>query len=67
MKTVSIKTDNQKKKKSEYNQMREDDERLKGIELCKVLGCSVLEFGMDHTNKHKVKEIKFLIWYHFGS
>ena len=47
--------------------MKEDDYRLKGIETCGVLVCSVLEFGMDHINNIKVKELRVLLKYHFGS
>ena len=42
-----MKTEDQRKKKSEQKQMRYDDERLKGIETCELLVHSVLEFGTD--------------------
>ena len=57
----------QRKKKSEHNHMRDDDQKLKGLETCEVFVCSVLEFGMDHIDKLKVKDIRVLIWYNFGS
>ena len=46
--------------------MRYDDRRLKGIETCEVLVCSVLEFGMDHINNLKMKDLRVLLCYHFG-
>ena len=56
-----------RKNKSEQKQMRDDDERLKGIETCEVLVCSVLEFGTDHINNLKVKDLRVLLHYHFGT
>ena len=47
--------------------MRGDDERLKGLETCEVLVHPVLAFGMDHINKIKVKYLRLIICYHFGS
>ena len=47
--------------------MRDDDERLKGLETCEVLVRSVLAFGMDHINNLKVKDLRVLLCYHFGS
>ena len=59
--------DDQKKKKSEHKHMRDDDERLKSLETCEVLVCSVLEFDMDHINNLKVKDIRVLLSYQFWS
>ena len=56
-----------RKNKSEQKQMRDDDERLKGIETCEVLVCSVLAFGTDHINNLKVKDLRVLLHYHFGT
>ena len=42
-----MEAEDQRKNKSEQDQMRDDNERLKGLETCEVLVCSVLEFGMD--------------------
>ena len=53
--------------KSEQKQMRDDDKRLKGIETCEFLVRSVLEFGMDHINKLKVKNLRVILCCHFGS
>ena len=41
--------------------------RLKVIDTCEVLVCSILSFGMDHINKFKLKDIMVLLCYHFGS
>ena len=53
--------EDQGKKKSEQKQMRDDDERLKGLETCEVLVRSVLAFGMDHINNLKMKELRVLL------
>ena len=47
--------------------MSEDDERLKGLDTCKILVWYILSFGIDHINTLKVKEIRVLFQYHFGS
>ena len=47
--------------------MRGDDKRLKGIDTCEVLVCSVLAFGMDCINNLKLKELRVIIFYHCGS
>ena len=46
----AMEADDHTKKKSEQKNIREDDNRLKGIETCEVLVCSVVESGMDHIN-----------------
>ena len=46
--------------------MRGDYEKLKGLVTCKVLVRSILEFGMDHINNFKVKDLGVLLRYHFG-
>ena len=47
--------------------MRDDGDRLKGLETCEVLVCSVLAFGMDHINKLRVKDLRVLLRYNFCS
>ena len=47
--------------------VRDDDEGLIGLDTCEVLVRSVLEFGMDHVNNFKVKDLRVLLCYHFGS
>ena len=47
--------------------MMDDDKRLKGLETCVVLVHSVLAFGMGHINNLKVKELRVLLCYNFGS
>ena len=56
-----------RKNKSEQNQIRYDDDRLKGLDTCEVLVCLVLAFGMDRINNLKVKDIRVLLCCHFGS
>ena len=62
-----MEAEDQRNKTSEWKQMRDDEERLKGLETCEVLVRSVLAFGMDHINNLKVKDIMVLLRYHFGS
>ena len=45
----------------------EDEERSKGIQNFEVLDFLVLEFGMDHIENIKVKDLKVLICYYSGS
>ena len=40
---------------------------LKGLEKCEYLVLSVSEFGMDHINNLKVKDLGVLFHYHFWS
>ena len=60
-KDEAMEEEDKRKKNSEHNQMRDDDKRLKGLETCGVLVCSVLEFGMDHINNLKVKDLGVLL------
>ena len=61
-----MEAEDQRKNKSDQNQMRDDEEMLKGLETCEVLVCLVLVFGMDHINNLKVKDLMVIIRYHFG-
>ena len=54
-----------RRQKSEENQVRENEDRLIGLESRESLICSVLMIGMDHINNLKVKGIWVLIFYHF--
>ena len=54
-------------KKYEQNQIREDKQRLKGLDTCEILVRLVLAFGMDHIKNLKVKELRVIICYNFGS
>ena len=55
------------RQKSEEKQVRENEEILRGLESCEALVSSVLTIGMDHINNLKVKELRVLLCYHFGS
>ena len=57
----------QRKKKSEQKQMMDDDKRSKVLETCEFLVYSLLEFVMDHINNLKVKYLRVLLHYQFGS
>ena len=62
-----MEAEDHRKKKSEQKQMRDYYERLKRLETCEDLVCSVLEFGMDHINNLKVKDLRVLLRYQFWS
>ena len=53
--------------KSEEKQIRENKYRLRCLDICEAFFCSVLTFGMDPINNLKVKELRVLLRYHFGS
>ena len=55
------------RRKSEEKQVRENEDRLRGLESCETLVCSVLTFGMDHINNLKVKELQVILCDLFGS
>ena len=56
-----------KRRKYEYKQVRENKDRLRGLESCEALVCSFLTFGIDHINNLKVKDRWVLLRYDFGS
>ena len=62
-----MEADYQRNKKYEQKQIRDDDKRLKDLDTCEVLVRSILAFGMDHSNNLKVKDLRVLLHYHFGS
>ena len=62
-----MEAEDRRKKKSEQKQMRYSEKRLKVIGNCGVLVCSVLAFDMDHINNLKLKGVRVLHCYHFGS
>ena len=62
-----MEAEDQRKNKFEQKQMTDDEERLKGLETCKVLVRSVSDFRMDHINNLKVNNLRVLLRYHFGS
>ena len=53
--------------KSEEKQVRQNEDKLRGIDSCEALVRSVLTFGMDHINNLKVKDLRVFLRYHFGS
>ena len=55
-----------RRQKSEEKQVRDNEDKLRGIYSCEALVSSVLEFGIDHINNLKVKELQVLLHYHFG-
>ena len=62
-----MEAEDQRKNKYEQKQMRDDGERFKVLETCEVSFFSFLAYGMDHINNLKVKDLRVLICYHFGS
>ena len=61
-----MKAEYQRNNKYKQKQMGNDFKRLKVLESCEVLVCSVFEFGMDLINNLKLKDIRVLLHYHFG-
>ena len=47
--------------------MMEDENFLKGLDTFDVLVCLVLVFGINQINKLKLKKLRVLLCYHFGS
>ena len=56
-----------RRQKSEEKKIRENEDKLRGLESCEALVRYVLVFGTDHINNLKVKELQVLFRYHFGS
>ena len=56
-----------RRQKYEEKQVRDNENKLRGLESCEALARSILTFGMDHINNLKVKELRVLLCYHFGS
>ena len=50
-----------RRQKSEEKQVRENEDRLRGLESCEAFVRSFLIIGMDHINKLKVKELWVLL------
>ena len=62
-----MEADDNRRNKYEQNYTRGYYKRLKGLDNCEVFFRSVLEFGMDHINSIKAKELRVLLCYHFDS
>ena len=56
-----------RRQKSEEKQIRENEDKLRGLEIFEALVRSVLTFVMDHINTLKVKDLRLLLRYHSGS
>ena len=66
-KKIPTEVEDNRRHESEEKQIRENEDKLRGLESFESLVRSVLKFGMDHINTLKVKEIRVLLRYHFGS
>ena len=62
-----MEVEDNRRQKSEEKQVRDNEDKLRGLESCEALVRSVLTFGMDHINNLKFKELRVLLCYHFGS
>ena len=62
-----MESEENRRQKSQENQVRGKKYRLIVLESCEALVRSVLTFGMNNINKTKVKELRLLLRYHFGS
>ena len=51
----AMEAEGNRRQKSEEKQVRENEDRLRGVDSCEALVCSVLTFGMDHIYNLKVK------------
>ena len=56
-----------RRQKYEEKLVREIEDKLRGLESCEALVCSVLIFDMDHINNLKVKELRVLLRCYFES
>ena len=56
-----------RRQKSEDKKVTENEDKLRGLDSCEALVCSILIFDMDHINNLKVKELWVLLRYYFGS
>ena len=66
-KNRATKVEEKRRREYEEKQVMENEDKLRGLESCEALVCSVLIFGMDHINNIKFKELRVLLHYHFGS
>ena len=65
-KKIATEVEENRRQKYEEKQVRENEDKLRGLESCESLARSVLIFGMDHINNLKFKEIRVILRYHFG-
>ena len=56
-----------RRRKSEEKQVKENEYRLRFLESCESLVRSILTVGIDHINILKVKELRVLLRYRFGT
>ena len=66
-KKKATEVEDNRRHKSEEKQIRENKDKLRGLESCEALVRSVLTFGIYHINILKVKELRVILRYHFGS
>ena len=50
-----------RRQKSEENQVKENEDRFRDLEICEALVHFVLTFGMGQINNLKVKEVRVLL------
>ena len=62
-----MEVEDNRRQKYEEKQIRENKDKLRGLESCEALVRSVFTFGMDHLNNLKFKELRVLLRYQFGS
>ena len=66
-KKIATEVEENRRQKSENKQVMENKENLRGIDSCVALVSSVLIFGMDHINIIRVKDLRVILRYNFGS
>ena len=57
----AMEAEENRRRKSEEKQVRENEDRLRGLESCEALVHSVLKFDKDKINNLKFKEIQVLL------
>ena len=62
-----MEADENRSRKSEEKQVRGKKDRLRVLDRCEYLVCSVLTFGMNNINYLKLKELRVILRYYFGS
>ena len=66
-KKIATEVEGNRSRKSEENQVKENKDKLRGLESCEALVHSVITIGTYNINNLKVKELQVLLRCHFGS
>ena len=61
------KVEKNRRQKSEDKQVKKNEDKFRGLESCESWVSSILTFDSDHIKTLKVKELRVLLCYQFGS